>query len=274
MKNWKRSVFAAVVIPAVVFVYSRSLHRDFPSDFRDAPYDAPAAETLIIAAGQPAGTAAPEPVAAPAAAPSPVRTQRECRGPSFWRVIINGFTDADKTNPPPEKAVLFLGSSSIRMWDLKKYFKDMPTINRGFGGSCISESAYFLNRIAAPYKPRLIVLYAGENDVADGKPVEQIVADFEDFMLDMPKVPLIYLSIKPSPARWGLWPKMREANVRLKASCGKQADCRFLDVSSVLLGEDGQPRPELYHPEDGGLHLNDQGYGLWAGLLAPLLEQH
>jgi lysophospholipase L1-like esterase len=206
--------------------------------------------------------------------------QPECKGPQFWQVNIDKFVQADGENFPPANAVLFMGSSSIRFWDLKKYFPDLLSINRGFGGSCIAESAYFLDQIAVPYKPRLIVLYSGENDVAT-QPVEtpeQIAADLEKFMSavdeKLPGTPIIYLSIKPSPARWALWPKSRETNKLLKTSCERRPDCRFLDVSSVLLGEDGKPNPELYHPEDGGLHLNDQGYELWTGLLAPLLEKH
>jgi lysophospholipase L1-like esterase len=212
--------------------------------------------------------------AVPTPAPASVLAAGECHGPQYWQNDIANFLKMDEAGFPPANAVLFMGSSSIRMWDLKKYFTDLPVINRGFGGSCISESTYYTDKIAAPYKPRLIVFYSGENDIADTKPPELVAADFETFMTtiseELPGVPVIYISIKPSLARWALWPEMRAANELLGVSCGRRTNCRFLDVTSAMLGEDGKPRSEIF--QNDGLHLNDQGYRLWYGMLAPLLE--
>jgi len=119
------------------------------------------------------------------------------------------------------------------------------------------------------------VLYAGDNDAADGKPPARIAADFDYFLASLragtPGVPVIYISIKPSPARWELWPAMQEANALITRSCGAQPPCRFLDVGPAMLGPGGRPRPELYQAD--GLHMTDQGYQLWADLLGPMLKE-
>ena len=197
------------------------------------------------------------------------------RGPEIWENDIAGFTRGDAANFPPSGAVLFIGSSSVRLWDIKKYFPDLPAINRGFGGSYISDSAYYAEKIVVPYKPRLIVFYAGDNDIADNKPPERAAADFDDFLAavrkHLPQVPVIYISIKPSLARWRLWPKIGEANELIKTSCQSRPQCRFLDVGAAMLGPDGKPAPELFMPD--GLHMTDKGYRLWSDKLAPLLKE-
>ena len=168
-----------------------------------------------------------------------------------------------------------MGSSSIRMWDLGKYFRGLSAINRGFGGSCIRESAWYIDRIAAPYRSRLIVLYAGDNDVAASHDPELVVSDFEHFMDRageyVPGTPVIYVSIKPSPARWEFWPRMRAANEMIRSSCERIPACRFVDVASPMIGADGRPRSELFQAD--GLHMTDPGYRLWSDILAPLLNE-
>jgi lysophospholipase L1-like esterase len=200
---------------------------------------------------------------------------RALRGPEIWQNDIAAFTSADAADFPPVNSVLFIGSSSVRMWDLEKYFPGLSVINRGFGGSYLSDSVYYAGRIAVPYKPRLIVLYAGDNDIADNKPPARLASDLEDFLAavrkQLPQVPVIYISIKPSPARWRLWPEIQQANGLIKASCQRQALCRFLDVGAVMLGADGKPKAELFMPD--GLHMNDKGYRLWTDILTPLLKE-
>lgn len=195
------------------------------------------------------------------------------RGPEVWHSHIAAFSKADSAETRQAGEVLFVGSSSIRMWDLKKYFPGLAAVNRGFGGSYISDSAHYADKLISSARPRLIVFYSGDNDIADGKPPERLKADFEDFLEAAGKkaqqVPVIYISIKPSLARWARWPEIQEANRLIKASCGRRETCRFLDVAPAMLGPDGLPRRELFQAD--GLHLTDQGYRLWSGLLAPLL---
>ena len=206
--------------------------------------------------------------------PAPGRPPAAWRGPEIWEPDIAGFAKADEAGFPPANAVLFMGSSSIRLWDLKKYFPGLSAVNRGFGGSYISDSAYYASRIAVPYKPRLILFYSGDNDIADNKPPDRLAADFEGFLAaareKSPRLPVIYISIKPSPARWALWPKMREANGLIEASCLRQPPCSYLDVGKAMLDGDGKVRTELFMQD--GLHLNGQGYLLWSALLTPLLN--
>ncbi len=213
----------------------------------------------------------------PAPALSASRETSGCRGPLYWQSEINVFLRSDAAAFPPPSSVLFMGSSSIRLWDLKKYFPGLSVINRGFGGSCLAESTYYADRIAFPYRPRLIVLYSGENDIAALRTPEAVASDLAEFLAasasGLPGVPVVYISMKPSPARWQLWPRMREANAAAEAACGAAAGCSYVDAASAMLGPDGRPRPELFRPEDG-LHMSDAGYRLWADILFPLLAAY
>lgn len=188
---------------------------------------------------------------------------------SKWKADIDTFVKADEANPAEPGAIVFVGSSSIRMWDLAKSFPGKPYLNRGFGGSEIVDSTHFFTELIANHKPRLVVFYAGDNDIAGGKSAEQVHADFQAFAQkfteQLPEARLVYISIKPSIARWQLADKMREANKLIAAECDKNDQFTFLDVWPVMLGKDGQPREDIFF--DDGLHMNETGYKLWAELL-------
>ena len=190
-----------------------------------------------------------------------------------WEKTIAAFEADDKTSPPPKDAVVFIGSSSIRLWDLKKSFPDVAAINRGFGGSQMADAARYAGRIVTPYKPRLIVLYEGDNDLNAGKSPQQVAADFDKFLKvvrsELPTTPLIVMGMKPSPSRWKLIEQQREGNRLLAERCAKDGKCRFLDVEKPMLGEDGQPKPDIYRADK--LHLNEEGYKIWNELIRPLL---
>jgi lysophospholipase L1-like esterase len=166
--------------------------------------------------------------------------------------------------------VLFVGSSSIRMWLTAECFPDLAVINRGFGGSHASDVNHFAGRIVLKYAPRIIVFYAGDNDIADGKTPEQVAADFEQFVAivraKLPDAKIIYLPIKPSLARWSLWPKMQETNALVKKFVVEQQHVEFVDTATPMLGSDGRPRPEIFL--DDGLHMNELGYNLWSETLS------
>jgi lysophospholipase L1-like esterase len=197
------------------------------------------------------------------------------KGPERWEKSIAAFERQDRESPPPENAVLFIGSSSIRRWDLTESFPNLEAINRGFGGSQIADSTHFAERIVIPYKPRLIVLYAGDNDIAAGKSPEQVFADFKAFvhkvMSGLPDTHIVFVAIKPSIRRWSLYGKMKEANRLIRDLAEKDPKLEYVEVAKAMLGEDGRPRKELF--VDDGLHLNKRGYKLWSGLVRPHLAQ-
>lgn len=187
---------------------------------------------------------------------------------------IGAFVAGDQTNPPPKGAILFIGSSSIRLWKtLAQDFPEYPVINRGFGGSQIIDSVRFADQIVIPYEPRLIVLYAGGNDLNAGKSPEQVFADFKAFVAKvhaaLPATRIACISIAPTPARWPQVDKAREVNRLIDAYCRDHSKLAFINVFGPMLGEDGQPRPELFGPDC--LHLNAQGYALWTALVRPYL---
>lgn len=196
------------------------------------------------------------------------------QNPSRWEEAIAKYEMQDRESPPPAAGIVFVGSSSIRLWDLKKSFPDLPVINRGFGGSGIGDSVRFADRIVLPYRPRIVVVYAGDNDLARGLTPEQVSHDFEQLVhkihAALPQTRVIFIGIKPSLARWKLVAEGRTAN-KLVADFAQQHDhITFLDVGPAMLGEDGMPRKELFVQD--GLHLNAQGYQVWSDLLRPHLK--
>jgi len=187
---------------------------------------------------------------------------------------IAAFEASDKTNPPPSGAILFIGSSSIRLW--KSLAQDFPAhkvINRGFGGSQIIDSVNYAERIVLPYQPRLIVLYAGGNDINGGKTPEQVFADYRSFVTKvhaaLPRTKIAYISIAPNPARWVQVERVKAANQLIEAHTKTDPQLTFINVFPKMLGEDGQPKPDIYVADR--LHMNEKGYALWKEIVAPYL---
>lgn len=191
-----------------------------------------------------------------------------------WEKAISKFEEQDKTNPPPKNAILFVGSSSIRLWKLEKSFPDRRMINRGFGGSQIVDSTHFAPRMILKHRPRQIVLYAGDNDIAKGKSPEQVSKDFAAFVetihKKLPSARIAFIAIKPSIKRWKLAEKMSQANAMIEKQCQAGDKLQYVDIWKPMLGGDGKPRAELFVKD--GLHLNANGYRLWAKVLRPYLK--
>lgn len=191
-----------------------------------------------------------------------------------WEAEVAAFEAWDRKNSPPKDAVLFVGSSSIANWQTALSFPEWTVINRGIGGTHISNVTQFAERIVKPYKPRVIVLYAGDNDVSAGKTPQQVCDDFGNFVRQVrgyfPDVPIVYLSIKPSKWRWEFWPAMKEANAKIAEKCRPGQRLTFVDVSSALLDANGQPRDDLFMPDK--LHLNKDGYAAWSKLITPVVQ--
>jgi len=189
---------------------------------------------------------------------------------------IRAFEAADKTNPPPKDAVLFIGSSSIRKWtSAPTQFPEHKIINRGYGGSYLSDSVTFADRIVIPYRPTLIVLYAGDNDIAGGQKPGEVFRAFKAFVAQvrkgLPLTTIAYISIKPSPSRERFLVPDQEANQLIREFIDANPKLIYLDVFTPLLTPEGHTRSELF--ESDRLHLNEAGYKLWAEILRPVLDQ-
>ena len=196
------------------------------------------------------------------------------KDPGRYESAIRAFEEQDRKQPPPTEGILFIGSSSIRGWDLKPYFPGLPVINRGFGGSHIADSIAFAERIILPYRPKVIVFYAGDNDVAAGKSPQRVLADYKAFVAkvhkSLPETRIVFIAVKPSIARWKLVDKMRQANRLIREVTEKDQRQAFVDIDTPMIGPDGKPRKELFKSD--GLHLNETGYELWAKLVKPHLK--
>lgn len=189
---------------------------------------------------------------------------------------ILAFADSDRANPPTPGGIVFVGSSSIRMWpDLRSYFPGLNVIQRGFGGSRLDEVVRYTPRIVLPYKPKLVVLYAGENDIAEGRTPAQVFASYVDFVdlvqKSLPDARIVYVSIKPSPSRWELVDKMRAANDMIQQYIGTHPRQQYVNVFSPMIGVNGRPRPELFVSDS--LHMTRVGYAIWQQLLTPIISE-
>ena len=186
---------------------------------------------------------------------------------------LRAFHQQDLASRHPPGGVVFVGSSSIRFWDLDASFPGRNHLNRGFGGSQISDSIAYLELLVLRHAPGTVVFYAGDNDIAFGKSPDRVAADFRTLTRGvharLPNTRLLFLAIKPSIARWGLVGQMREANRQIEAYCASDARLLYVDVHTPMLGPDGMPRPGLLHTD--GLHLSAAGYALWTRLVTPHL---
>ncbi len=187
---------------------------------------------------------------------------------------IQAYEAADKKNPPAPGAIVFVGSSTFRMWkSMEKDFPEHRVLNRGFGGSEMADAVYFADRIVIPYKPKLIVVHEGGNDIHAKKTAEQVLADFKAFVTKvraaLPDVPIAFSSIPPAPVRWSEADTIRKANQLIKDYIATEKNIVYMDIFDALLGPDGKPKEDLFLPDR--LHLNADGYKIRAALTRPHL---
>jgi lysophospholipase L1-like esterase len=195
--------------------------------------------------------------------------------PNRFREQIESFVQWDSKNATPADPVLFVGSSSIRLWRTHDSFPELPVVNRGFGGSHLSDVIHYAGRLVLPYRPQAIVLYAGDNDVAAGKSPERVSDDYRRFVklvhARLPETRIVFVTIKPSGRRWSLWPAMQKANDLVRTFSGGDERLFFANLATPLLGPDGKPMDRLFL--DDRLHLNAAGYGVWTRALQPVLRR-
>jgi len=191
-----------------------------------------------------------------------------------WEKEIAAYERMDRTNPPPKGAVLFIGSSTVRLWKtLAQDFPEQRVINRGFGGSQIVDAAHFAERIVFPYEPKRIFLRAGGNDLWAGKSPEQVFTEFKEFVTTvhakLPETEIVFISWCPTVARWKQADKEKVLNTLVQEFARQTPRVKYIETYPMSLGPDGQPRPDLFVADK--LHFNADGYKLLADLVRPYL---
>ena len=195
--------------------------------------------------------------------------------PAFWQDIV-AFKKKDSIQAPPSNAILFVGSSSFARWqDVNNYFPDFTIINRGFGGSILTDVIRYTYDIILPYKPKQVVIYCGENDLASADSISSVEAYnrfktlFGMIRTNLPKTNIAFISMKPSPSRASLQDKMKGANQMIKTYIRKQKNASFIDIYDAMLDKKGQMREELYVSDR--LHMKPAGYAIWEKAITPFL---
>ncbi|MBD0375656.1 MAG: G-D-S-L family lipolytic protein [Flavisolibacter sp.] len=195
----------------------------------------------------------------------------------FWDEIT-AFKEQDSISFPPRNVILFTGSSSFRMWkDVQDYFPGHTIINRAFGGSTLPDVIRYASDIILPYHPRQVVIYCGDNDLASSDTVtaQTVVQRFQQLFSiirqGLPKASIAYVSIKPSPSRINLMPKMEEANEGIKRFLKKKKRTAFIDVYHPMLTPAGEPMEDLFLEDK--LHMNAKGYAIWQKAILPYLRK-
>ena len=199
--------------------------------------------------------------------------------PTAYELDIAAFEKADEKKFPAAGSVVFVGSSSIRLW--KTLHEDMapiPVIQRGFGGAKINDVVHYTHRIVTPYVPRAIVVFAGTNDITPrgAKTPEALLTSYKKLIgrvrSELPDTPLYYIAITPSPARWKIWPIAQQANQLISEFSNGDTSLHVIDTGSALMDDSGKPDRGNYIFD--GLHLSSKGYAIWASLIRPELEQY
>ncbi|MGY4386655.1 lysophospholipase L1-like esterase [Pedobacter sp. UYP24] len=193
----------------------------------------------------------------------------------FWN-DIQEFKKNDSITIPPKNGIVFVGSSSLRMWkDLEETFKSYNAINRGFGGSDLTNANDYIKELVFDYKPRQVVIYSGENDVAAGVSAvdtyNRFVTFFTNIRKGLPKTTITYVSMKLSPSRAKFSDVVLTANAAIKEYIAKQKNASFVDITSKMLDSSGNNRPELFQSDM--LHMKPAGYEIWTKAITPYLKK-
>ena len=193
-----------------------------------------------------------------------------------WEKEIAAFEASDSTAPPPKGAILFIGSSVIRLWKtLAMDFPDYQTINRGFGGSEIADSTHFAPRIIFPYQPKQIFLRAGGNDIHAKRTPDEVAEDFREFVRvihkRLPKTEVVYIAVNPAPSRWAENERYQALNAMIRKFARRTRRVKYLDAYNISLTPTGEARPELFVKDM--LHFNAEGYKILAERVRPILKK-
>ncbi|TDW99950.1 GDSL-type esterase/lipase family protein [Dinghuibacter silviterrae] len=193
--------------------------------------------------------------------------------PAFWN-DIQAFKAQDSVQPPPQNAILFIGSSSFTKWtDVASYFPGYTILNRGFGGSTLPDVTRYVDDIVTPYHPKEIVIYCGENDIAAGLDSKVVADRFKDLFTAIrtrfPSVPIGFISMKPSPSRVQFRHLLTQGNQIIKNFLYTQQNTFYVNVFDLMLDASGNYRPDLFQSDM--LHMTAAGYAIWAKAITPYL---
>ncbi len=194
--------------------------------------------------------------------------------PTLWESEILAFEAQDQIDPPPENAIVVIGSSSINYWDtIEDDLYPLPIIARGFGGSTMNGAVYYADRIVTVYNPKMVVIYEGDNDIffkiSPATLLETYITFINKVRSTLPDVPIYFISIKPSVSRWNLWQRCVTANALIETHNSQDPLLHYIDVASSMLDAEGKVRTELFKAD--GLHMNAQGYEVWTAIIKPIL---
>ncbi len=196
--------------------------------------------------------------------------------PLVWEETVSALEAKTHNLHAPGKAVVFIGSSSIRLWTtLEEDMSPIPVIRHGFGGAKLNAVVHYAERLVNAYQPRAVVVFAGTNDIdpAASKSPEVLLASYQAFVetvrREQPEVPIFYIGITPSPRRWTVWPIAQSTNRLIENWSETDPNLHFIDTSDALLGSNGEPNSDYYFFD--GLHLSKRGYGVWREIIRPRL---
>ena len=199
----------------------------------------------------------------------------QAKEPPFAKEIA-AFVAADHKNPPAKGQILFVGSSSFQRWtDVAAAFPKHRILNRGFGGSSLTDVIRYQDQVIYPYQPAQIVIYCGENDLAGDANLSaydvynRFLTLYSSIRNHMPTTPVSFVSVKPSPSRWAMRSKMMAVNGWVHELAMNDKSLTYIDVWEAMLDKDRRPIAELFGPDN--LHMNEKGYKIWAGIIEPTL---
>jgi lysophospholipase L1-like esterase len=195
--------------------------------------------------------------------------------PTRFQSAIDNFLESDKVNPPPQRAILFIGSSIFRQWEnLKEQMTPLPVFNRAFGGSRTGDILYYMDKVVLSYEPRIIVYYCGSNDVNAGETVDAISRRFREFVSriheKLPDTRVFFISINRAPQKQDRWDIVDEANRRVREYCSMDRRLGYIDVNPALFDQAGNPRMDLYQADR--LHLKPTAYVEFSTIIKPVIE--
>lgn len=202
--------------------------------------------------------------------------KRNSENPLVWEADVAALEERTQKIPPPVNAIVFVGSSSIRLWNgLIEAMAPIRVIQQGFGGAKLHDLVYYADRLVNIYQPKAVVVFAGSNDITPGavKPPQQILTLYQQFVAKVratnPNLPIYYIAITPTPRRWEVWPNAQAANAVIQAYSERTAGLFYIDTGPSLMDSSGQPDLENYSFDKG--HLSDKGYNVWTSIVRPRL---